>query len=155
MAERAETPQGLSPQSFACYTVGKGTIGVLPQQIGDEYGKKNDPRLRELIGVAAKTLFSDPVAAVTGSHDLDVSIMRTPTGNLAVHLVNTSVPQERSALVPSISPVGPVSVTIRSGTRPERVLLQPGDRACEYTYDDGKVRLTIDEVRLHEIIVVE
>lgn len=155
LADRAETPQGLSPQSFACYTVGKGTIGVIPQQIGAEYAKKNDPRLRDLIGVAARTLFSDPLAVVVGSHDLDVSIMRTTDGRLAVHLVNTSGPQEQSALVSSISPTGPVSVTIRSGTRPKGVLLQPGDRACDYTYENGKVRLTIDEVKLHEIIVVE
>lgn len=155
LAARVETPQGLSPQPFACYTVGKGTIGVLPQQIGPEYAKKNDPLLRELIGVAARALFPDPVAVVTGSHDLDVSIMRTPAGSLAVHLVNTSGPQEQSALVSSIPPIGPVSVAIRSGTRPRRVLLQPGDRACDYAYEDGNIRLTIDEVNLHEIIVVE
>ncbi|MFA5189134.1 MAG: hypothetical protein WC740_00330 [Verrucomicrobiia bacterium] len=154
-AEKHEMPQGLSPQSFACYTFGKGMIGVLPQQIGAEYAKKADPVVRDLIGVAAKTLFPNPIAVVTGSHDLDVSAMRTPAGGLAVHLVNTSGPHEQSALLSSIARVGPLSVTIRFGTRPKRVLLEPGSRECGHAYENGNIRLNVDEVKLHEIIVVE
>jgi hypothetical protein len=150
--EVAETP---SPYSLTFYTVGKGTVGTLPQTITDEYAKNPSPVVRDLVGAAVQKLFPDPLAVVTGSHDVDVSLMRTPAGELAVHLVNTSGPHRTTALIPSIDPGGPLSVAVRCKTKPKSVRLEPGKRPCDFGYKDGKIYVTIDKVKIHEIIVVD
>ena len=95
------------------------------------------------------------MAVVTGSHDIDVSIMRTQAGELAIHLVNTSGPHRTADLIPSIDPVGPLSVDICSEAKPKSVVLEPGKRSCKFSYENGKIRVNIDKVVIHDIIVVE
>jgi hypothetical protein len=150
--EVAQTP---APYSLTFHTVGRGMIGTIPQPIASEYVANPTPVVRDLIDTALKKLFPNPLAVVTGSHDIDVSIMRTQKGKLAVHLVNTSGPHRSAGLIPSIDPVGRLSVAIHSETRPKSVVLAPGERPCNYSYENGKIRVNIDEVKIHEIVVVE
>jgi hypothetical protein len=130
-------------------------IGTIPQPIAGEYAAKPTPAVRDLVGIALKKLFPNPLAVVAGSHDVDVSIMRTRKGKLAIHLVNTSGPHRGAVLIPSIEPVGPLSVTIRSETKPKSVVLEPEGRSCNFRYENGEIHASIDTVKLHEIIVVD
>ena len=127
-----------APYSLAFYTVGKGMVGTIPQTITDQYAGNPNPAVRDFVGAALKKLFPNPLAVVTGSRDIDLSIMRTQGGKLAVHLVNTSGPHRTAGLIPSIDPVGRLSVLIRSKTKPKSVLLEPGRRSCTFTYEHGR-----------------
>ena len=150
--EDAQTP---APYSLAFFTVGKGMMGTIPQTITEEYAGEPNPAVRDLVGAAVKKLFPNPLAVVTGSRDIDLSIMRTQGGKLAVHLVNTSGPHRTAGLIPSIDPVGRLSVVIRSETKPKNVRLEPGGRSCNFSYENGTIRVDIDEVKIHDIVVVE
>jgi hypothetical protein len=101
-----------------------------------------------------RRLFPEPMVRVTGSHDVDVCIARNH-GKLLVNLVNTSGPHRTQSIIESIPPVGPLAVTIRHATKPAKVTLEPSGQPLAYTYHDGKIQLTVPEVAIHEVIVVE
>jgi hypothetical protein len=154
-ASKKEAAQVPAPYSLTFYTVGKGTIGAVPQSVGGEYDGNPTPVVRDLVGLAVRRLFPNPLATVTGSHDVDVSVMRTPKGQLAVHLVNTSGPHRTAGVISSIEPIGPLSVTIRSAISPKSVVVEPGKRPCQCTYENGAIRLNISKIAIHDIVVVE
>ena len=142
------------PYSMIRLEVGKGSIGIIPHTVTNEYAGNPTPELHGLIGAAVRNLFPDPIVTVTGSNDIDVSLMRTVGGKLAVHLVNTSGPHRTAGKIENIDPVGPLQVTIRSATRPQDILLQPEGKVCDFNFADGKATSTIDSVPIHSILVV-
>ena len=76
-------------------------------------------------------------------------------GKLLVNLVNTAGPHRQEPTVDSIPAIGPLEVTIRRAARPEKVTLEPGDRSPAYDYREGEIRLTLPQLEIHDIIVVE
>ena len=91
---------------------------------------------------------------VNGSHDVDVSLARNH-GKLQLHLVNTSGPHALQPFVDEIAPVGPLHVTLRAGSRPKRITIEPGGRSLEFTQIGGETRFTVAEVPIHSVVVVE
>lgn len=154
-AKAKKVAQASPSYSLTFYAVGKGLVGAIPQTITGEFIQNPNAALRDLVGAAVGELFPEPLVTVTGSHDVDVSIMRTPAGELAVHLVNTSGPHRVADLIQSIEPVGPLSVVIRSERNPKSVRLEPGKRACDFSYRNGKIYVAIDKVEIHDIIVID
>jgi hypothetical protein len=75
-------------------------------------------------------------------------------GKLLVHLVNTAGPHRTQSILDSIPPVGPLTVTIRQPAKPANVTLEPSGRSLDFEYRDGRVRLTVPQVAIHEIVVV-
>ncbi len=77
-------------------------------------------------------------------------------GKLTVNLVNTGGAHENDKIfvIDEIPPVGPLSVTIRSKEKPERVYLESGGIDISYDYSEGIIKLTVPRVEIHEIIVV-
>ena len=54
-----------------------------------------------------------------------------------------------------IDPVGPLQVTFRSEQKPLKITLQPSGKACDFTYTDKKVHLTISSLDIYDILVIE
>ena len=144
-----------APGSPGFYHVGKGMVGAIPELITDGYGKGPNPVARDIVGAAVKKLLPNPMVVVTGSRNVDVSIMQTQEGKLAVHLVNTSGPHWAGNLISSIDPIGPLSVAIRSENKPARVLLEPGGRLCKFDYENRTIHVSVDQVKIHDIVLVE
>ena len=69
--------------------------------------------------------------------------------------MNTSGPHATEPFVDALTPVGPLQVTLRSGSRPKRVTLEPGGRPLEFRHANGETRFTVAEVPIHRIVVVE
>ena len=132
-------------RTLAFYTVGKGTIALTPQ---------NNPPV-EFVNETIHTLFPDPVVQIEGNPAVDLSLMKTAAGKIAVHLVNVSGPHETAGVIETIEPVGPVTAQIRLPKKPKKITLEPGDRAIDWDYADGKVRVTVDSVPIHEILLIE
>jgi hypothetical protein len=91
---------------------------------------------------------------VKGSSDLDVVVGRQG-GKLTVSLINTSGPHQSAPVVDAISPVGPLDMTIRQGSKPAKVTLEPAGISLPFEYEDGAIRVTVPRVDIHEIVVVE
>ncbi|MDR1336438.1 MAG: hypothetical protein LBK22_06385 [Tannerella sp.] len=133
---------------------GKGKMGFLPVSVGDKYAESGDEAIRRQVDEAVHTLFPDPLAVVSGSPWVDVSVSRL-NGRRIVHLVNTSGDHRGAGIIRSIDPVGPLQVSIRCDRKPSRITLQPAGKACDFTWSDGKAKLKVDAVEIYDMLVVE
>lgn len=98
-------------------------------------------------------LFPEPMVEVTGSNDIDVCVARNH-GKLLVNLVNTSGPHSTQSIIETIPWIGPLNVTIRLAKKPAKVTLEPAGQPLAFTYADGKIKLTVPQVAIHDIIAV-
>lgn len=174
-AEFATTWQGINPGSTArsfgafCPTkvtngaarpaatlapLGRGTIAAVWLNLGEPCADGKTPAARDFLDALARELFPKPMVDVSGTHDVDVSLARNH-GKLQVHLVNTSGPHATEPFVDAIAPIGPLQITLRSGSRPKRLVLEPGARPLEFQHANGETRFTVAEVPIHSVVVVE
>jgi hypothetical protein len=157
LATAAQVAPGEAPEPYSVryHRVGQGLIGVIgkPRNL-IFYGQPNTPA-RDFSASVLRRLFPDPVVKVAGSHAVDVSLMRTTRGELAVHFVNTSGPHRTAGIIDHIDPVGPLDVSIRCEKEPTRVRLVPGHRAVPSEYRDGRIHLRLDPVEIHDILVIQ
>jgi hypothetical protein len=109
---------------------------------------------REFLNGLVRELFPEPMVSVTGAPGVDVCVARKD-GRLLVNLINTSGPHQSQSYIESIAPVGPLTVTIRRPVAPQRITLEPGGSVLPFEYRDGLVQLTVPQVLIHEIVVVE
>lgn len=156
MGEMFATNDGTSPaQPAASITqLGRGKIAATYFSFGGAYTKEPNEAARVFLAELVRELFPAPIAEVTGSHEVDVCVARNH-GKLLVNLVNTAGPHRTQSILDSIPRVGPLTVSIRTASRPSRVTLEPGGRALPYEFRDGKIRLSVPELPLHEIIAVQ
>ena len=157
LAAATQVAPGEAPKlySVSYYRVGEGMIGAINKPQDLVFYGNPDPTTRDFTASVLERLFPDPVVKVAGSHDVDVSLMRTAKGELAVHLVNTSGPHRTAGIIDHIDPVGPLDISIRFGIEPVRVRLVPGDRVVPYEYRDGRIHFRLDQVEIHDIIVID
>lgn len=134
--------------------LGKGTIAAVWLNLGERCADGKTPAAREFLDALTRELFPKPMVEVSGSHDVDISLARNH-GKLQVHLVNTSGPHATEPFVDSITPVGPLQITLRSGSRPKRITLEPGARSLEFKHANGETRFTVAEVPIHSVVAVE
>ncbi len=129
--------------------VGSGQVAVLSQNV------TSGQLPASVVRSAVESLAPGFVVNVNGCSTVDVSVRTTQHGRLAVHLVNTSGDHESAGIIESIDPIGPLTVAIRCQNHPRRVTLMPSGRALDYQYEEGEIRLTLDKVAIHDVIVVE
>ena len=135
-------------------SLGKGKIGFLPFPVGEAYEKKGEESVRKKVDAAVRTLFPNPLVEVNGSPWVDVSVSQL-NGKRLVHLVNTSGDHKGAGIIRAIDPVGPLQVAIRSDKKPSKITLQPAGTTCDFTYTDGKAKVTVDKVEIYDILVIE
>jgi hypothetical protein len=134
--------------------LGQGTIGATWLNLGERCADGKTPAARAFLDALTRELFPQPMLEVTGSHDVDISLARNH-GKLQVHFVNTSGPHASAPFLDALAPVGPLQITLRSGSRPKRITLEPGARALEFEHANGETRFTVAEVPIHRVAVVE
>jgi hypothetical protein len=134
--------------------LGKGRIAAIWFSLGQSYPGARSEVIRQFTRDLGRELFPAPLVEVTGSPDVDVWVARKD-GRLLVNLVNTSGPHQSEPILESIAPVGPLDVVIRHANKPARITLEPGGRPLPFDYQDGRIRLAVAKVDIHEVIVVE
>jgi len=136
--------------------LGKGWIAGTYMDLGESYHKAGTSLARDFLASIVRRLFPRPVVEVTGSHRVDVSLMRK-AGQLLVHLVNTSGPHadENVYTFDEIPAVGPLKISIRLPRRPRSVRLHPGNRSVKFTWSAGAIHLRLPRLEIHKIIDVE
>lgn len=135
---------------------GRGKIAGVYLELGAAYVAKSTTVARDFIAGLVREMFPDPIVTVSGSHQVDVTLNRI-NGSLAVNLVNTAGPHqdERVNVFDDIPPVGPLKVTIAVPEKPQQLYLEPGHRAVNYNYQNGRITLAIERLELHDIILCE
>ena len=111
---------------------------------------------RDFLGKLVKELFPRPMFEVRGSHTVDVTLNRKD-GHLALNLVNIGGPHANRDVYTydEVPTVGPLEILVRLPEQPRTVHLQPGERAVEWSYRDGELRLTLPSLAIHEILWIE
>ena len=135
---------------------GKGLVVVYPQDFSEKYYNDPNEETRGLIEEAMRLLLPEPAVTVEGSHEVDVSLRRTPDGKLTVHLVNISGPHRTDPFFNDIQPIGPLAVRVKTDKAPESVRLEPDGRALPFERDaDGYVAVALDRIGIYDILVIE
>jgi len=136
--------------------LGKGRIAATYVNLGERYVNGATATARDFLAALVREQFPKPLVEVTGSHSVDVAVNRIG-GKLAVNLVNTAGPHanEKIYAFDEIPPVGPLTVTIRTGRKPKKVTLEPAGRKINYAFSKGTIELQLKQLAIHEIIVVE
>jgi hypothetical protein len=134
--------------------LGLGRIAATYLTFGQSYHQTPTEAARRFLNDLVRKLFPEPLAEVAGSADVDVCVARNH-GKLLVHLVNTAGPHRTQSILESIPPVGPLTVTLRQPAKPARVTLEPAGQTLDFEYRDGRLRLTVPHVAIHEVLVVE
>jgi hypothetical protein len=153
--ERNDLTSRSEPAAFI-RKLGKGQIAATTFDFGDRYLNSRTSVARDFLDTLVHELFPNPIVSVTGSHQVDVSLMRNH-GKLLVNLVNTAGPHEleKVQVFDDIPSVGPLQVTVRVPKKPKSVFLEPGRRLQRFGYRDGEVKLTVPPVEIHDIVVVQ
>ena len=138
----------------AIHEFGKGKIALIPQAVGLNYAATQSEQTRKLINETARKLFPNPIVEVSGSPWVDVSVSDL-RGTLTVHLVNSSGNHRDTPIIETIDPVGPLKISIRTETKPQKITLQPAGIDCPFTYEDGKASLQVDKVEIYDILEVK
>jgi hypothetical protein len=141
--------------SIAAY--GKGKIAAAYGPLPDVFFRSHAPGLRAFIGRAVKALFPEPKVKIIGPPILDVALRTTANGKLSVHLLNRAgLPlPDRFNFSDYIPPVGPITVEIRMGKKPGRIVLAPGNAELKWEWRDGVARVEVPRVGIHEVVVVK
>jgi hypothetical protein len=136
---------------------GKGKVAAVFGPIASFYFRSHHPWLREFIGGLAAGLFPEPAVNVEGPATIDVSLRRTRDGRLSVHLLNTTgMPlPDRYGFTDLIPPLGKVTVTIKTPSRPRSVVWVPDGGRLDWSWADGTLKVTIPELKIHGVLVLD
>lgn len=149
----AKSPDSPAQPAASITDVGRGRIAAVYFTAGQIYAKDHPPALRDFLHTLTRELFPRPLVEVKGSRDVDIVVARNH-GKLLVHLVNTSGDHATAPILPTVTPLGPLAVTIRAAKKPARITLEPGARPLPFTYADGVIALTVPRLAIYDIIAV-
>ena len=134
---------------------GEGEIGAIWLNVGERYLNAKTSMSRDLMGMVAGRLFSDPKVTVKGSHMVDV-ILNEKDGKLMVNLINTGNNGNPKVYVyDELLPIPDLEVSVKLSEAPEKVSLQPGNRTLPYSFKDGVLTCKLDRLDIYDIIVIE
>ena len=150
----ADEPNAPAQPAATIARLGRGTIAAAWLNLGERNADGKTPAARDFLDALTRGLFPKPMVEVSGSHDVDVSVARNH-GKLQIHLVNTSGPHASKPFVDEIAPVGPLQVTLRPGSRPKRIMIEPGGHAVEFKHAGSQTSFTVAELPIHSVVVVE
>lgn len=133
--------------------LGKGKIAGVYFNFADRYLKGESALLRKFLGGLAEKLLPRPLVRVRGSHLVDVCLNKQQ-GQVAVNLVNTAGPHANREVYTydEVPVVGPLEVEVRQDARPVEVTLEPGKRPLRWTYRNGRLKVQVEKLEVHDII---
>ncbi len=137
-------------------TLGKGRIAAVYFSLGERYTNTQTSVARDWLAALVRHLVPEPLVEVQGSHLVEV-VVRRSQDRLAVHLLNGAGPHANPAVsvLDEVPPLGPLTVTIRTANKPQKVVLQPANTPLEFRYDQGLLSTTVPRLEIHDVIVVD
>jgi len=133
-------------------TLGKGKIAAVHAKLGERLLKSGDIHIKRWLNSLVRELFPTPLAELTGSSFVDVSVNRIG-GKLAVNLLNTL--GQRGYVYDEVPPVGPLELKLRLDSKPKQITLEPEGKPLPFVYQDAVASLTLDKLAIHAVVLVE
>jgi hypothetical protein len=135
-------------------SLGRGKIAATYFTFGQGYLNSRSAGARDFLNDLVKELFPKPMVEVTGSHHVDVALMRKQ-GRLLVNLVNTAGPHQSEPILETVPPVGPLQITLRQPQKPDKVTLEPAGTPLAFEFAPGEIKLTVPRLEIHEAVAVD
>lgn len=134
----------------------KGRIGAIYGPAASVHYRNHLPVTRKLIGAVAGKLFPNPVVKLNAPPCVDV-VLRRKGKQVLVHLINTSGMQlaEDYAVTDYVPPLGPMELTVKIKRRPASVKVVGDDKGFTKTWNAGKLRVKLDSLSVHSVVVIE
>ncbi len=135
---------------------GKGKIAGVYIDIAKDYLESVNPVYRDFVNNIVEKLFPEPIARVEGSGKVVLTV-NDLNGKMAVNLINMSGGHSNPnvARYDKIPEVGPFDLLVRLGGAPQKVTLQPENISLDFSYSDGLMKSTIDELGIYSIVIIE
>lgn len=137
---------------------GKGTIMGITVDFA-AYIKYPVARVRRFFGEMVRHLWPAPAVTVTGSSFVEVILMEKDEMR-CINLINTCGGYSgffngtACLTVDEIPPLYDLHIALTCDARPDEVYFEPGHQPAEYTYEDGRIYLTVPRLDIHMVIVV-
>ncbi|MCC7193189.1 MAG: hypothetical protein IT444_10455 [Phycisphaeraceae bacterium] len=139
--------------------LGRGRIAGVFGPLAESCFHNRAPWTRDLIDYLLRRLYTPTVTMRGGgSRGLVDLVVRQKGDRLIINLCNLSRQRYSSPhylLVDAIPPVGPIELAIRRDGRPRRITLEPGGKRLAFKWNKGTATVTVPEVHIHAVVVVE
>lgn len=135
---------------------GRGRLIGIYADLSRDYEKHQSSKQRDFVGALVRPLLPNPVVTVLGSHLVHVVVNRL-AGTLAVNLINTGGRHADPQVFTydEVLPLPDLTVQIRTGQKPRRIIQQPENRVLPMQWAGGIATVTVPQVVLHSILMVE
>ncbi len=138
--------------------LGKGWIAGVYADVSEQYTASARLGTREMFKGLLAELFPDALAKVEGSSNVEVVVRRhASSGNVLVHLINTSGPHgnRQVHVFDQVVPLGPLTVHLTLTAKPRRIVLHPQGKPVAFKWSGGMARLTLEGLAFHDILEVQ
>lgn len=152
----ANEPTGDWRPAASVVDYGKGRLAAVYFNFGERYCNGATTIARDFLQGLVRELFPEPLVEIDGSHNVEVTVMEKDN-RLLINLINTAGPHsdKKRYVFDEIPAIGPLQITIRQKNRPQSLYLQPENKALSFEYTEGLVKLSIESLTIHRILVLE
>ncbi len=147
--------EGKAAATIASY--GKGKIGAVYGPLANIFFKGHHPYVRQFIDRMTRELFPEPAVFVNAPPVVDIALRTTSDGKTSVHLLNRAdapLP-DRHNFTDFIPRVGPIVVRMKLAAKPKTVRFVPDGGRMRWVWNDGRLTVTIPQLYIHGVLVVE
>jgi hypothetical protein len=130
----------------------KGAVAGVYGPVGGVYAISHTTAMRQFVRRVVNRLFT-PAVKVEGAPSVEVALRRKD-GLTLVHLVNCAGMQVAAEYMSRdfIPPVGPLVISLRTGSRPRSVMLQPEGRPLQGAWVNGVWTGALPRLDIHSVI---
>jgi hypothetical protein len=134
---------------------GNGKISAVYFNAGSDYKKYKSPILRDFINSSIIELFPDQLVKVAGTHLVHITLNRL-NDRLYVNLLNIAGEHTNQNAIgyDEIPSLKNLRVSINTGQKPSKILLQPDGRELEINFQNGVSKVVVPELKIHSILEV-
>ena len=135
--------------------IGKGKVSGVYFNAGSDYLDYKSPVLRDYISRIINDLYPDRVVKVSGSHLVHVTLNKL-NNKMYVNLVNIAGEHTNQKLIgyDEIPSLKDLNVTIITGLRPAKIVLQPEGRELQVDFQNGVANVLVPELKIHSILEI-
>jgi len=135
---------------------GQGRITAVYADLSTDYRTHQSTKLRDFLAGLARPLLPNPIVEVSGSRLVHVVPSRH-SNKLTVNLINTGGrhADPRVFTYDEVPPLTNLTVRVRTDKKPKRIVQQPENRSLPMRYAQGVATVTVPQLTLHSVLVVD
>lgn len=135
---------------------GAGQLTAIYSDMSRDYEKHLSPKLRDFLAAQTRSMLPNPVVEVSGSHLVHV-VLSQQKSRLTINLINTGGNHANPQVFTydEVPPLTNLTVRLRTHKKPMRIVQQPENRPLPVQYANGVATITVPQLTIHSVLVVE